>query len=218
MTQNFRGKIYLLRHGQTDCNKNGLWYCPEKSHINETGKREALNMVETISTINPQKVYCSPFQRCIDTAGIVMKELRGSEFLIKDCLRERNFQGIDGLTEYDVLKKYKVTMEKSPITGEIDSIPNIEGSLSFNRRILKCIDNLISEIEGDKNILLITHGGVIYSVVYQKLNLDPKPDPFFNCALLGLEIENNTYKPILSVNIRENWYPGVDFSSTSLQI
>jgi broad specificity phosphatase PhoE len=214
MSQNYKRRIYFLRHGQTDCNKNGLWYCPEKTHINETGMAQAQGIADIITSINPDKVYCSPFQRCMDTANIVLKNLPNHGFTVRQCLMERNFEGIEGLTEKDVMDEYGVWMEQSPITGRMDSIPRIEKSVSFNIRVRSCIDQIIGETGDCENILIVTHGGVIYSFVYQKLNIDPRPDPFYNCALLGLEIERNSFRPILSINIRKGWYRGAELSSS----
>lgn len=218
MSNDFNGKVYVLRHGQTDCNRSGLWYCPEESHINDDGRKQAEGIKDVILKINPEKVYCSPFQRCIDTAEAVIGNGSKPGLIIEDCLGERNFKGVEGLDSEGIMKKFGVSMNFSPVTPNIDFIPNIESSSSFHRRIGNCIDQILNDSRDSKKILIVTHGGVMWSIIYQKLNVVPKPRTFLNCALLGLDVEKGRYSPFLSMNMREDWYSDINPSWSSLQL
>lgn len=218
MGNDFTGKIYILRHGQTDCNKAGLWYCPEDSHINEDGRKQAEAIKDVIFKIDPERVYCSPFQRCIDTAEMVTGKDSRYPIIIDECLGERNFRGIEGLDSEGIMRNFGVSTNFSPVTPNIDFIPGVESSSTFHKRIEKCMDNILNNSKDNEKILLVTHGGVMWSIIHQKLNLVPKPRTFLNCALLGLEVKHGIFSPFLSINMREDWYSDINPSWSSLQL
>ncbi|MHB1439158.1 MAG: histidine phosphatase family protein [Cuniculiplasma sp.] len=210
-------EIFLLRHGETQCNKLGLWYCPEESHINEEGIKQAEKIREMINVIRPDMVFSSPFQRCMDTAKIVLKDLPAIKPTIKECLGERGFRGVEGLNTEGINSMFGVTMD-SPITDHIDFVQDVENSRRFHNRIEECMNSLILESSGSKRILIVTHGGVLWSIVSRNFQMKPKPRTFLNCALLGLRFSENSFYPFYSCNMREGWFSEINPSWSGSQL
>ena len=67
------GKLILIRHGQTDMNKDQLYYGRLDVPINETGKEQAENTRKNLVEleIDYDKIYSSPMKRAYETAEIV---------------------------------------------------------------------------------------------------------------------------------------------------
>lgn len=63
-------KIYLIRHGQTDMNKERRLQGRHGLPLNDVGKQQAKNLSEKLSGIKFDYVYSSPQERAIQTAQI----------------------------------------------------------------------------------------------------------------------------------------------------
>ena len=82
------GKLILIRHGQTDMNKDQLYYGRLDVPINETGKEQAENTRKNLVEleIDYDKIYSSPMKRAYETAEIV--NYKNLEIEKDDELRE----------------------------------------------------------------------------------------------------------------------------------
>lgn len=58
------GKLILIRHGETDMNKEGLYYGKLNVPINENGKKQAENTRKNLIElkIDYDKIYSSPLK------------------------------------------------------------------------------------------------------------------------------------------------------------
>ena len=81
-------KIYLLRHGQTDWNRDGKFAYNENLTLNETGIKQAERAKKLLEKIDYDLVLTSPFIRAKRTAEIANN--RRKKLIIEDRLKERN--------------------------------------------------------------------------------------------------------------------------------
>lgn len=58
-------KIYLLRHGQTDWNRDGKFAYNKNLELNETGVKQAETAKKVLENVNYNFVIASPFIRAI---------------------------------------------------------------------------------------------------------------------------------------------------------
>lgn len=65
-------KLYVIRHGETNMGKNNI-IATEDEPLNETGKKQAIEVGKEIKSLNIDRIYCSPIERAKDT----LKLLRG---------------------------------------------------------------------------------------------------------------------------------------------
>ena len=64
-------KIYLIRHGETDWNKEGRLQGQADMALNEEGIRQAKVAAERLSGLFFDRIYCSPLCRALVTAEII---------------------------------------------------------------------------------------------------------------------------------------------------
>jgi probable phosphoglycerate mutase len=95
-------RIILIRHGQTDGNKNEIlqgWFDLE---LNETGVRQAKLLAERLKNEKIDVFYSSDLKRAIMTTEEIKKYHPSKPWIKTPLLRERNF----GLFERIAIKKY----------------------------------------------------------------------------------------------------------------
>lgn len=81
-------KLYVIRHGETDMGKNNI-IATEDEPLNETGKRQAIEVGKEIRKLNIDKIYCSPIERTKNTLKLF--NLDGKiPVIIEDRIKERN--------------------------------------------------------------------------------------------------------------------------------
>ena len=64
-------KIYFVRHGETDMNKNNMFYGWYDADINEKGVSQAEDLREAFKDIHIDKIYSSDLTRAAHTAEII---------------------------------------------------------------------------------------------------------------------------------------------------
>lgn len=150
--------IYFLRHGSTDWNEN-LNNEGKKDpkcqgrfnlHLNDKGKKQALEVKKELNEINFDKIICSPLIRAKETLSIAYE---GTAPIIYDNrIIERDFGEFEGLTrsEFDFNAFWNIYSEQK--------FNKAESILEVQNRVFNLLDEL--SINSSENILIVAHGGV----------------------------------------------------------
>ncbi len=155
------GKLILIRHGQTDMNKDQLYYGRFDVPINETGKEQAENTRKNLVEleIDYDKIYSSPMKRAYETAEIV--NYKNLEIEKDDELREMDFGIFEGLSYKEIIKKYPEEMEKLKKDWKTYSYVTGENPFMLQKRALKFLE----KIDKNKNNMVVTHWGIICTLL-----------------------------------------------------
>ena len=155
------GKLILIRHGQTDMNKDQLYYGRLDVPINETGKEQAENTRKNLVEleIDYDKIYSSPMKRAYETAEIV--NYKNLEIEKDDELREMDFGIFEGLSYKEIIKKYPEEMEKLKKDWKTYSYVTGENPFMLQKRALKFLE----KIDKNKNNIVVTHWGIICTLL-----------------------------------------------------
>lgn len=65
-------KIYLVRHGETEWNRLGLYQGTTDIPLNQRGREQALQLAGTLRRVRFDAAYTSPLRRAQDTAAAVL--------------------------------------------------------------------------------------------------------------------------------------------------
>ncbi len=152
--------IYIVRHGQTDINKEGRYCGRMDVDLNETGIKEAHILKEKLAGINFDIVFCSPLKRAIETAKIITDH----KLIIDDRLIERNNGKIEGMNKNNIPKDVNFNSD--------DDKYGIEKISLFRGRIYSFINDILEKYPG-KEVLVVTHAGV---GIYVKCFFDGDPE------------------------------------------
>lgn len=148
-------KICLLRHGETDWNIERRMQGRENIELNETGRMQAVKSGLFLKEFDVEAIVTSPLQRAKETTEIISKILNISSILEMDEFLERDFGAASGLTRQEAKELFPD-----------GNILNIEDVDMLTQRVFNGLNIILERFE-NKNILVITHGAVINSILYR---------------------------------------------------
>ena len=165
--------VYLLRHGETAWNVEERIQGKMAVSLNETGRKQAKKLGEVFRCISLDSVHSSPVQRTMDTA----KEIFATPL---ECPQfgEREMGALEGLT-LKQLKAQIPDVEQQWARDKIDWKPPGKGETvrEFQERCINSFKKIVKDNLG-KTVLIVTHGGVIRSIVHWLHG--GKPEEFFH--------------------------------------
>lgn len=97
--------IYVIRHGETDWNKNHRFQGQTDIKLNETGREQAIKLRPLMQQLQIESVYSSTLTRAYETAELATQEIKIS-IQKDDRLRETNVGAAEGLTMDELLQKF----------------------------------------------------------------------------------------------------------------
>ena len=155
-------KLYVIRHGQTDWNVAGKCQGRTDIELNSTGIGQAKKAKIQLKDHKIDLIICSPLKRAKKTAEII-NTVTNCQIIIDDRIIERDCGDIEGTTKEEW---------PSIVNEDIDIINNY--NLNWNKLkvepiqdVCKRVQNLLDEIKEnykDKNVLLVTHGGICRAI------------------------------------------------------
>lgn len=161
-------KVYLVRHGQTDWNKEGKVQGWSDIELNKEGMQEAKKIGEYFKDKLIHAIYSSPLKRALQTAKEIARH-QGREIQKVDEFKEGKFGIYEGVRYEDVLKhgEFREGLEKH---GHFNyRPPKGESYADIYARVTKKLDEIVGEHK-DEQVAIVAHGGVIRSIA-QKLGL-----------------------------------------------
>ena len=179
-------KIYLVRHGETDWNREDRCQGCIDTDLNNEGLRQAELVAQRLANEEIHAIYCSNLKRAYRTAQIIAKKC-GLNVTKSEALNEISFGDWEGLTFEEIRKRHDYDYNVWRLSPHTALFPG-EGSLAnVYDRVMKYVDEIILQNAG-KNILIVSHGGVIKLIILGLLGI-------------GLEAYNKFYIANTSVSI-----------------
>ena len=155
---NTEQELIMIRHGETEWNKNRRYQGQEDVSLNEKGREQARLAAEALAGEDLDMICASDLSRAYDTASELTadRELEVREF---PDLRELDFGNWGGQSYEDIVendeKRFKDWLENP---GET-SPPEGEAMDEFRERVCGAFDRII-EHEAEK-IAVVAHGGTL---------------------------------------------------------
>jgi probable phosphoglycerate mutase len=152
----------------------------------EEGKRQAELVAKRLEFYGIEKLYCSHLIRAKETAEIIGEEL-GLEPNVEENFREISFGDMEGLDGAQLKEKFGDFLEVRKKAKEDIPNPGGESGEDVFNRAMPVIRRIIEEakIDNKKNIAIVSHGGLIRSVVAGVLEA-----PFAKKLCIGKDLEN----------------------------
>lgn len=103
-------EIYLVRHGETEWNRDGRLQGQQNSSLTARGREQAEQLGRLLSRLlGPQQrlIQASPLGRALETAAIIRQHVPGPELMIDSRLQEMTLGSWEGLTRTEVDKLCK---------------------------------------------------------------------------------------------------------------
>lgn len=181
-------RLILLRHAETKANADNKYIGHSYSEYTEKGKKQIKNILRLLSKESFDRVYSSPLPRALKLAEMISHQMN-CELLIEESLKEMNFGIFEGKRYQEAEREYKDEWEKWTDDYINYRIPDGECYLDLHQRVTTFIDSLKG-----KSTLLLTHGGIIQTIITYLLDLDIDDRWHFKIppgGLVEIEYENN---------------------------
>lgn len=188
-------KIILVRHGETDYNKNRKIQGSINIPLNETGRQQAKNAAQQLKNISIDSVYSSTLDRAIETAKILVTHSENTLEVQQDKrLVERSYGIFEGISfqSYDAM-------------DEVERESNLEEASVVADRITNFLNE---KYESHQTILVVAHGACIRlfleskrliptrKEIYSDLSRYEKYRYINNTAFITIEYDGESFKLI----------------------
>jgi len=199
-------KLFLIRHGETDWNRQDRWLGQMDIPLNDLGRLQAHRTAERLANEPIAAIYSSDLIRAVQTAEMIAERF-GLEVILLKELREMDFGRWEGKTEKEISglfpEEYALhrtaSWEFRPTGGE--------SRRELYARVIRKVAELL-EKHAEETIAIITHGGpcrmLLNYILGSYLDLEDPPYirafEFDNCGVTILSRDNDGRFKIISLN------------------
>lgn len=163
--------LYLVRHGETDHNRDSLALGRADVPLNDRGITQAFRLGEALAGEPITAIYSSPLTRAIRTAEAVAAP-RGLKVQVRPGLIEMDVGEADGLTFPEVRERFPGLLETwATDDGPKQPMPGGERLADVQKRAWECVQSLAT-LHPDETICAVTHNFVILSILTTALGVD----------------------------------------------
>jgi probable phosphoglycerate mutase len=163
--------LFLIRHGETEWNREGRMQGHGDSPLTEQGRAQARAIGLRLAELQPQVLVCSDLGRARATAALVAEHL-GLAVEIHPGLRERNLGIFEGLTLAEAEARHPEAYRQWRAHDPAFVIPGGESVDQRTARVAAACLALVQTHAG-KRIAAITHGGCLDSMIRHVLHIPP---------------------------------------------
>jgi broad specificity phosphatase PhoE len=189
--------ILLVRHAETDWNREKRWQGLTDLSLNERGREQARALAEKLEAVPCSAIYASDLRRAHETA-LIVAERKGLAVTPMRELREIDVGSWTGLSQDEVKERFPdAYTQMRTRTGR-----GWEGGETYAemvRRVLEAVRWIAREHPSDV-VLVVTHSGPIRTVRAHALGLDFATDrraaPFVDrFKLWAVTVADGIFRP-----------------------
>ena len=159
--------VYVVRHGQTDWNKDGRIQGGTDNPLNATGREQAATMAKTLGEVRMDAVYVSSHQRARQTAAVFEGR---APIVAMDELRERFFGKFEGANDKDPAIVADWNKRRFAWTDDMDGGETLE---SQSRRAEAALKQITAKHPNGGTVVIVGHGGINPLLVSQLIGVPP---------------------------------------------
>ena len=161
--------IYLIRHGETDWNREHRFQGKTDIPLNQLGREQAEQLVPKISMLSIDSVYSSPLLRAHETAMIAVKDLK-IPIQKDERLMETNVGEAEGMTFDELQAKFGengIERWRSYEERDLDfAYPQGESKRQMMFRVRSLLLE-IAQTNQNSNIAVFAHGMVMRALTFE---------------------------------------------------
>ena len=185
-------KLIIVRHGETEWNKEGKLQGIVDIPISKVGIHQAMMIADRLKGAKIDAIYTSKLKRAIKTARIISNHHSHIKIIQAKELNEMSWGKWEGMTMASVKKNYAKLYEKREKDKFRFKTPKGESPYLHQRRISRFIKKL-SKKEKNKSVLIVGHGGTNRAIISSLLNWSIKKTMkirMHNASLTVINIKN----------------------------
>ncbi len=160
-------KIYLIRHGETESNRQGIFRGRLDIALSQRGREQARDLSDYFRDIPLDAVYTSPLGRAVETARIAFP---GVEAVTGDALNNLDLGQWSGMKKSDVKERFPGQWEAWIGRPESIHFPGGERLADVWQRSRQFLDRIIAG--GEDTVAAVSHRSVAKVVIAAALGME----------------------------------------------
>ena len=166
-------RLYLVRHGQTAYNRDGIGLGRADVPLTEVGLRQADRIAEVLAGAEVGRVLTSPLSRARDVAARSAART-GATLEDREELIELDIGATEGLTFAAIRERFPEFIAAWRGAGAADAVmPGGESLADVDRRMRSLLEELQNEDQGG-SFVLVTHNFVLRLLACRLVGLGPE--------------------------------------------
>ena len=196
--------MILVRHGETEFNRQRLILGRGPEPLNATGQAQALAAAVAVSRDAPFILYSSPIFRTIQTAEAIASECSVA-FTPMPGLEEIDAGDLEGLTGSQLQEQYPDVMQGWRNDPASAKMPNGESLGDVQNRTWAVINDIAQRHEDD-TVVVVTHNFPIQAILCKALGI-----PLNNFRQLRVDLGSITQMDVRDsvftmLSMNETWH------------
>jgi len=171
-------RLILVRHGQTDWNRERRVQGLSDLALNEIGRRQAEALAHALRNETIDAIYTSPLRRARETADAIGR-FHDVPVIVHDGLKELDVGQVDGLTYEEMKAQHSEFFARWMADFTSVRLPGGGTLPELQEQCCTALDEIVTEHRAlecsdkdQKRVVLITHYFPILSVLCRSLGLE----------------------------------------------
>lgn len=149
-------KLFLIRHGQTNLNRDLRFRGFTDAPLNEDGRLEAAGAALLLENSGIKTLFSSPMPRAVETASIIARDI-GCSVKVDESFIDVDYGDWQGLTVEDVINKYgRSTLESWKKEPDNFKFPGGDSVTGVHDRLAPALIDA-AESQEDGNVGIVSH-------------------------------------------------------------
>ena len=187
--------LYIFRHGETDWNKAKRFQGHSDIDLNDLGREQASALQSVLAQVHPQLIVSSDLSRAYNTAVIAAQKLMNVKpdlkILKTPLLREAHLGDVEGLERDVIAQRYGPDFIEKWFDPNFHDFqfPNGESKSDHMARLVKVIDQILTDHSHFERFGISTHGGSVHRLIHYCENRPEERIFITNGSLHEVEID-----------------------------
>ena len=165
-------RIFLIRHGETNWNREGRFQGQIDIPLNSNGKDQARKTFEYLRNISFNKAYSSSMHRPFETAQIILQKNKDLKIEKIESLVEISHGLWEGKLESEIKEEWPDLLNNWHDKPEEVIMPEGESIKDVSERSIKAFDNICLTQENNDLTLLVAHDAVNKTLICNILGIN----------------------------------------------
>lgn len=170
-------RILLVRHGETDWNRQTRFQGQIDVPLNDTGRSQAQKAAEFLKAVSLNQAVSSPMLRPKETAEIILQPHPGVSLELDDNLREISHGLWEGKLEAEIEQEYPGLLQRWQQSPETVQMPDGENLQQVWERAIAAWDAIVesaSRHPQPSTTLVVAHDAINKAILGYVLGLGPE--------------------------------------------
>lgn len=163
-------RLILVRHGQTQWNRENRAIGHTDIELNEEGSKQAQELASALNGERVAAIYSSPLRRALDTAQAIARFQRG-QVKVDDAFIEMDAGEMDGLTYEEMRDRYGEFLKEWMRNPCSLAMPGGECLGDVQHRAWQGVEMILKDHPEDA-VIVVSHNFAILCIICRALGID----------------------------------------------